>query len=516
MHLLFGGRLVKIIVVGPDGAGKTSVASELVRLLEQSGRLVEHRHWCPSVLPRPGRLVGRPQRPSDRPHEVRLHGRPMSSLLVFWFFLDFLVGDVQDTTRSLLRPLTLVVERGWLDLSVDPTRYRLTPASRLVERLGRMLRQPTALVVLAPDVAATSQRSAELSPKEIGRQIQQWRGNAARFGSSVVLEIGDRTIAEVAEEAFLSVVSAEQWRVLPSRRHANVVFRADGPKPRIEGVVAVPCTRRAAALNYLTKQIAHSRLRCLAPRIVGPPQSMINAVSVDGSSAVTARKTRNGNWIVVGRTDDGGSLIAKQDRDDEGAKLDRSEHLLRSTALRPPVLQATTSQTAGLLVTVAETATDKIRSTTISSDASYALGRMWRRSSSGFAHGDFVPWNLIPTASGLVLLDWEHAFDDAPPFYDIWHWVVQCHLLLRTATPHDWRKDSAVVAAFKSFAAAAELGDAQPADFLDDYLDVSTTAFPIADRAIEIRRQMLRSDRSGTCPTSLYEAPSSPRSAAGG
>jgi thiamine kinase-like enzyme len=48
----------------------------------------------------------------------------------------------------------------------------------------------------------------------------------------------------------------------------------------------------------------------------------------------------------------------------------------------------------------------------------------------GFAHGDCAPWNLLETPTGWVLVDWEEARTDAPPFFDLFHYLVQAHARL--------------------------------------------------------------------------------------
>jgi hypothetical protein len=45
------------------------------------------------------------------------------------------------------------------------------------------------------------------------------------------------------------------------------------------------------------------------------------------------------------------------------------------------------------------------------------------------AHGDLAPWHLLQTARGWVLIDWENA-GPADPFHDLFHFLVQSHVLL--------------------------------------------------------------------------------------
>ena len=50
---------------------------------------------------------------------------------------------------------------------------------------------------------------------------------------------------------------------------------------------------------------------------------------------------------------------------------------------------------------------------------------------SGVAHGDCAPWNLLRTDRGWVLIDWENAWHGTPPFFDLFHFLVQASIELR-------------------------------------------------------------------------------------
>ena len=41
----------------------------------------------------------------------------------------------------------------------------------------------------------------------------------------------------------------------------------------------------------------------------------------------------------------------------------------------------------------------------------------------GFAHGDFAPWNLLRADDAWVAVDWESSEQEAPPFYDLFHFL---------------------------------------------------------------------------------------------
>jgi len=48
-----------------------------------------------------------------------------------------------------------------------------------------------------------------------------------------------------------------------------------------------------------------------------------------------------------------------------------------------------------------------------------------------FRHGDFAPWNTKWVDGRLFIFDWEYASDEAPPAWDLFHFLVQSMLLLQ-------------------------------------------------------------------------------------
>ena len=67
------------------------------------------------------------------------------------------------------------MERGWLDIAVDPRRYHLTVPPKLVELLDRSLPSPDLVIVLEADPQILNDRKAELPLGELSRQIGRWR-----------------------------------------------------------------------------------------------------------------------------------------------------------------------------------------------------------------------------------------------------------------------------------------------------------------------------------------------------
>jgi hypothetical protein len=164
-----------VLVVGPDGSGKSTLAQELVDEMRGDFSTVMHMHWRPGLLPRPGGLVGVKAGDPSEPHAQEPHGSLLSLMLLAYDWLDFFLGTWLRIVPARSRGGLIVMERGWLDIAVDPRRYHLVLPRGLVELLGRLLPAPDLVIVLQADPQVLSRRKAELPVAELSRQIGRWR-----------------------------------------------------------------------------------------------------------------------------------------------------------------------------------------------------------------------------------------------------------------------------------------------------------------------------------------------------
>jgi hypothetical protein len=116
------------------------------------------------------------------------------------------------------------------------------------------------------------------------------------------------------------------------------------------------------------------------------------------------------------------------------------------------------------------------------------------------AHGDFAPWNLLEASNGWVLVDWEECRADAPPFFDVFHYLIQGAVLLRRPSE---RVFTGVVpgapwvrSAIRAYAEGAGLLPSTWRRHLRDYLRLSAEGLDRSDpeqaKGLAARQRLLR------------------------
>ena len=233
-----------VAFLGPDGAGKSTLATGLVNSTRGAFRRYRVFHLRPMLVGR-SKCAG----PVTDPHGQPPRSSLVSTLKLVAYVLDYAAGY-----WMLIRPLAarsglVVFDRYYHDLLTDPRRFRYSGSAWLVKVLGQIVPSPDLVLLLDAPPAVTLSRKHEVEPAEAERQRRSYL--------SLVKGIPAANILDAAQDA--SQVRTQATRIVA--RHLASRFRLqhgqwiakqrNGPKagPDPGGIVSrKECLRRTLAI----------------------------------------------------------------------------------------------------------------------------------------------------------------------------------------------------------------------------------------------------------------------------
>lgn len=419
-----------VLLVGPDGTGKTTLAEAIRELDESASRPVLTGHWRPGVLRPPPPDRG----PVTQPHAdvPRRADAAVAKLLLA--FADHLIGGYGRWRRARRSGL-LITERGWYDQRVDPLRYRLPSwTSSIVACLGPILPKPDIAVLLAGDPTVIHKRKPELAPEEIQRQIDAWRQLLPQV-CRTTLEV-DSTASDVTR------VAAE---VVRHTQRGDLVLRRVLLAPRRLRLLSTPGRASRAAQGIYKPERFGGKLRRIAGRALVPvaprvaaPESVVAALQkfnapVSGI-AVHSSAGRPSRHVVGLAQGDALAAVAKcGDAADSGLRREREflkllQHEARG--FRVPTVRWS-GDVMGQPLVLMDAVPPGVRKPTVVDAVEIATALH----AAEIVHGDLAPWNVIVGEGGYVLLDWEEARTGLEPLHDLVHFVLKAGALHRSWSP---------------------------------------------------------------------------------
>lgn len=501
-----------VVVAGPDGAGKSTLARSLNEFGSTIFRRVQTVHWRPGVLPRPGALMRMDEGDHSTPQARPARSRPLSALLRGYYFFDFFLGAFKYAVARR-RSTLVVIERGWWDMEVDPARYRLQARTRGFGVMHRLLPDADLTLVLAGTSAVIRRRKDELDSPEIDRQTKAW--TELPIPNKVTLD-ASKTAAKIstsAREHLLSRMESravgdlgEGWVNLPNRKSERWTIPR-GPRHVTARALALyhPVTAKGLVGLRVAQLVASLGGFRLLRRGRPPEESVRRAIAgflpTGARIAVMAANHPERSISMIFDRSGEPFAVVKVANDPAGIRALKHElaALERWSVALPAPLSAPQVIAHGDGVILIEPTSWKTRRRPwlLPPDVAGALGEFYK-STRGRVHGDFAPWNLLQTDAAWALIDWEEC-RQGRPFEDVFHYVVQAAALLgrpgleeliRGISGEGWIGD-----ALRNWAEGAGRDLATASDEFVAYLDRSRDRFlpdrPDAAACIATRTKLL-------------------------
>ncbi len=200
-------RAKYLVVLGPDGSGKTTVADALAKVLAAKGRPVARLNFCFKIMPPISRVLGRRQckTASEGQHDsgmVKPLQRGRAIILACWYGLDHLLGHLRIWSGP--KGEVVIFARSYHDFLYQRAYLNLPEAiPRLFLALGP---QPDLVATPLRDPQAIHDMKPELTITEIADQYARITGRLERYGNFAEIDASDGvplTVVRLGEKARL-------------------------------------------------------------------------------------------------------------------------------------------------------------------------------------------------------------------------------------------------------------------------------------------------------------------------
>jgi serine acetyltransferase/thymidylate kinase len=244
-----------IAAMGPDGCGKSSVIAAVDRQVREAFRSTTLVHLRPGFLYRPERMA------NNTPHAEKPRGKARSFCKLVFFASDYILGYVFFMKPLLVRSNSLIFDRYYDDLLVDPRRYRQQGSVGMARLLRKIVPRPDLWLLLDAPAEVLQMRKQEVSPQESERQRHAYI-ELLRDQQNVVTIDASQPLETVIDQATCAVLT----RCESQTRARLGISHPQRRSPIGARWLLFFCRHRIPLLSKLTRLVFNSDIYCVVPR----------------------------------------------------------------------------------------------------------------------------------------------------------------------------------------------------------------------------------------------------------
>ena len=188
IHRVLSPSGLFVVLLGPDGAGKSTIANIALNDLKRGFRRIDHFHWRPGLFPKPGRTSQHlSENNQPLPPTSYKYGYAMSLIRYVYFLLDFIFGYWTRIYRARVSTSLILGERWYYDVILNPMRYGFRLPNWLLCLGGYMIPSPDLVILLYADPENMHKRKPELTIEQIQQQLNDMKSmvDALPYGACI-------------------------------------------------------------------------------------------------------------------------------------------------------------------------------------------------------------------------------------------------------------------------------------------------------------------------------------------
>ena len=194
-------RGLLIAVFGPDGCGKTTIFNRLQDDSTKLSKKVIKFHWRPGLLPYKNKISKNTEEFSTLNYSnIKPRNHLYSHILLFFIYLDYLLGYILKIRPKLKQGITIYYERYYYDILIDSKRYGLNVFYNISRVLSKLLPEPDYVILFDAPAYIVNKRKKELSITEIEELRIRYYKELSRYKNFRVYDVfknSPRTISSL-------------------------------------------------------------------------------------------------------------------------------------------------------------------------------------------------------------------------------------------------------------------------------------------------------------------------------